>query len=78
MIQVRRRADLKEEGMKIPFKMVDTGKIVHSEADKWMWASQPDSMDNMEWNMLIFNKERTAVIALAISIDFDFGIQEDD
>ena len=78
MIQVRRRADLKEEGTLIPFKMVNSGKIIQHEADQWMWASQPDSMDNLEWNMLIFNKERTEVIALAIAIDFDFGIEERD
>lgn len=88
MIQVRRRADLKADNILIPLKMVDTGKIIHVQADEWMWASQPDELDDSEWNMLIYSdpkrhndprrpEQSREVIALGISIDFDFGKSEE-
>ena len=81
MILVRRRADLKADDILIPLKMVDTGKIIHVQANEWMWASQPDELDDSEWNMLIYSNPKRfgqsrEVIALAIAIDFDFGKEE--
>ena len=66
MMQVRRRADLKESGLLIPTKF--HGCL---ELDDWMEAFQPDELDYREFNLVLLDKQGE-VFDIAISIDFDF------
>lgn len=73
MILVRQRQDLIDEGVQIPVKMLK-GNRTHAIIDKWMYASQPDELDDSEYNLILYSKSVPhEVIGVAISIDFEFG-----
>lgn len=74
MILVRQRQDLLDdpEGVEIPVKMLK-GNRQHARIDKWMYASQPDELDDSEFNLVLYSKSQPhEVIGVAIAIDFDF------
>lgn len=74
MIMVKRRADLKEDGLMIPLKLFINGGVSKCyNADEWMFASQPDELDDSEWNVVLYtNTLPHEVIGMGISIDFDY------
>lgn len=70
MILVRQRQDLLDAGELIPVKMLK-GNRTYAKIDQWMYASQPDELDDSEYNVILYSKSHE-VIGVAISIDFDF------
>lgn len=72
MILVRQRQDLLDEGLLIPVKIFGS-KRTHAKIDKWVYASQPDELDDSEYDVILYSKNQPhEVIGVAISIDFDF------
>jgi hypothetical protein len=71
MILARRRSDLKQDEMLIPFRLI-SGQIVQCEADMWHVAEQPDELDDKEYNLVIYNNSTREVVAHGIAIDCDY------
>lgn len=67
MILVRRRQDLKEEGVLIPQKF---GR--HLKLDTWHKAFQPDELDYCEYNVIVLGRDNE-VKHIVNSIDLEYG-----
>ena len=70
MILVRQRQDLLDEGLEIPVKIFGSDRT-HARIDQWLYACQPDDLDDCEYSVLLLNKSYE-VIGVAISIDLDY------
>lgn len=72
MILVKQRQDLLDQDLLIPVKMLK-GNRTYARIDKWMYASQPDELDDSEYSLVLYSKTVPhEVIGVAIAIDFDF------
>lgn len=76
MILVKQRQDLLDDNLLIPVKLFDGKGIQYRRIDKWIRASQPDELDDSEFNLCLYgtnNDGSYKLIGVAIAIDFDFG-----
>lgn len=75
MILVRQRQDLLDDNLEIPVKIFGSDRKF-ARIDKWLYGSQPDELDNSEYNLCLYGTDPDGsykLIGVAIAIDFDFG-----
>jgi hypothetical protein len=65
-LYARQRQDLLDQNLQVP-----TGQGVHIMLDEWTACSQPDELDDEEFNLQLFNCFGNK-ITTAMSIDFDY------
>ena len=76
MILVKQRKDLLDDNLEIPVKLFDGKGIQYRRIDQWVYGSQPDELDNSEFNLCLYRTDNDGsyiLIGVAIAIDFDFG-----